>query len=106
MRLVVASVLVAALAFMSVPQKVSAFSLGYIDERSAGASEQPGLLAGIWHGLLAPYSLAVHLFDGDIGMYARNNAGWFYDLGFLIGVSGCLPFGWLAAIIALFVTFA
>ena len=36
----------------------------------------------------------------DVVMYAVPNTGWFYDLGFLLGVGGSLPIGWAAAIIS------
>jgi hypothetical protein len=62
-------------------------------------AEVPGFFDGIWHGLLAPWTLILRIFM-DIKMYAFPNSGWFYDLGFLIGVVFSLPVGWLAAIIA------
>lgn len=62
-------------------------------------AEVPGFFQGIWHGLLAPWTLVLRIFL-DIKMYAFPNSGWFYDLGFLIGVVFSLPVGWLAAIIA------
>lgn len=34
-------------------------------------------------------------------MYAYANTGYFYDLGFLIGIVFSIPIGWIAAIIAL-----
>ena len=66
----------------------------------ATSYNQPGFFAGIWHGLLAPYTLIIRIFL-DIQMYAVPNSGWLYDCGFLIGVAGALPIGWLAAIIQL-----
>lgn len=68
----------------------------------ATPGEQPGFLMGVWHGLLAPWTLLVRLFT-DIAMYAQPNTGWFYDFGFLLGVSISLPVGWIAAIIAVIV---
>lgn len=59
-----------------------------------------GFFSGIWHGLLAPYSLIVRWFI-DIQIYATPNTGWFYDLGFLIGIAGSLPIGWAAAILSI-----
>lgn len=59
-----------------------------------------GFFSGIWHGLLSPYSLVARWFMDDVVMYAIPNTGWFYDASFLIGVSGSLPVGWLAAIIS------
>jgi len=64
--------------------------------------DPPGFFMGIWHGLLAPWSLIARLFF-DIKMYAFPNAGWFYDFGFLIGVVFSIPLGWAAALIAVVV---
>ena len=66
------------------------------------AYDAPGFFQGIWHGLLAPWTLILRLFM-DIKMYAVPNSGWFYDFGFLIGVVFSIPIGWLAAIIAIVV---
>lgn len=60
----------------------------------------PGFFSGIWHGLLAPWSLIARLFMDDVVMYAVPNTGWFYDTGFLIGVAGSIPIGWAAAILS------
>jgi hypothetical protein len=66
-----------------------------------GASpDTPGLLDGIWHGMVAPYGLLLGLFT-NIGIYAHPNAGWIYDAGFLLGIVGSLPIGWILAIISL-----
>jgi len=65
----------------------------------------PGFFMGLWHGLLAPWTLILRWFM-DIRMYAVPNSGWFYDLGFLIGVALSLPIGWICAIIAVISFFA
>ena len=65
-----------------------------------GAYELPGFFLGLWHGLLAPWTLILRLFL-DFKMYAVPNIGWFYDLGFLIGIVFSIPVGWMTAIIAL-----
>lgn len=62
--------------------------------------ESTGVLRG--HGLLAPWTLILRLFLA-IKMYAEPNTGWFYDLGFLIGIVFSIPVGWIAAIIAVIV---
>ncbi|MEN9390678.1 MAG: hypothetical protein RLZZ283_778 [Candidatus Parcubacteria bacterium] len=59
-----------------------------------------GFWSGIWHGLLAPWSLIARWFIDGVEMYALYNTGWFYDFGFLIGVGGSFPVGWIAAIIS------
>ncbi len=60
----------------------------------------PAFFSGIWHGLLAPWSLIARLFMDDVAMYAVPNTGWFYDAGFLIGIVGSIPIGWAAAILS------
>ncbi len=44
-----------------------------------------GFLRGILHGLVFPIALIGKLFGVDTGLYALNNSGFFYWLGFLIG---------------------
>jgi hypothetical protein len=57
-----------------------------IDECLTG--ETHGFFWGLWHGFIAPISLVISLFDKDIAMFAVNNDGFFYGLGFLIGSGG------------------
>jgi hypothetical protein len=73
---------------------------GFVGPESILSYDPPGFFVGIWHGLLAPYTLVIRIFL-DIRMYAIPNSGWLYDCGFLIGVAGSLPIGWLAALIQL-----
>lgn len=47
-----------------------------------------GFFWGIWHGIIAPISLVISLFDEEVVMFAVNNSGFFYGLGFLIGSGG------------------
>ncbi len=47
-----------------------------------------GLLAGIWHGWIAPVSLILGVFDKSIRIYEPNNVGWLYDFGFYIAIIG------------------
>ena len=56
------------------------------------AYDPPGFFYGVWHGLLAPWTLILRLFF-DIKMYAFPNTGWFYDFGFLNGVGRVRQFG-------------
>lgn len=84
-----------------------AFSLEFVDQSNYSSYEEAGFFSGIWHGLIAPYSLLVRglspfSYTFDVGMYAYSNTGWFYDFGFLVGLLGSLPIGWLAALIAFF----
>lgn len=47
-----------------------------------------GFFWGVLHGLIAPISLLVSFFDKETVMYAQNNSGSWYGLGFLIGSGG------------------
>lgn len=47
-----------------------------------------GFLMGLIQGFIAPITFIVSLFDKDVAIYAVNNSGWLYDLGFLLGIGG------------------
>jgi hypothetical protein len=55
--------------------------------KQAGA-EPAGFWAGYWHGLTAPVVLVVSLFKPGVRIYETHNNGAWYDLGFVIGLSG------------------
>lgn len=57
-----------------------------------------GLLPGIWHGIIAPVTLALSFFNEDIQMYEVHNNGGQYNLGFFLGIMILL--GVVSAIIA------
>jgi hypothetical protein len=44
-----------------------------------------GFLGGVWHGIIAPFSFIISLFDKDVAMYAVNNNGNWYNFGFVLG---------------------
>lgn len=50
--------------------------------------KQYGFLYGLLHGFITPISFIVSLFDDNVAIYAVNNKGWWYDLGFLLGSGG------------------
>lgn len=52
-----------------------------------------GFFGGLWHGFIAPFDFIGMLFDKDIAMYAQNNNGGLYALGFLLGSGGWGFFG-------------
>ena len=52
-----------------------------------------GFLGGLWHGFIAPFDFIGMLFNKDITMYAQNNIGGLYALGFLLGSGGWGFFG-------------
>lgn len=47
-----------------------------------------GFWGGLWHGFIAPFDLIGMIFRDDVTMYAQNNNGVWYALGFLIGSGG------------------
>lgn len=49
---------------------------------------QYGFFSGLLHGFITPVSFFVSLFDDNVAIYAVNNSGGFYDLGFLLGSGG------------------
>ena len=50
----------------------------------SGAAPLPGLLLGLLHGYISLFSLIASLFF-EVRVYEFPNAGFFYDLGFVIG---------------------
>jgi len=72
----------------------------FAGDSSALTDGTPGFLIGIWHGIIAPYTLVVRFFL-DIQMYAVPNTGLGYDAGFLLGIIGAIPLGWLATLISI-----
>jgi hypothetical protein len=47
-----------------------------------------GFFSGILHGFLFPFALIGKLFSADCGLYAENNTGFFYWIGFILGIGG------------------
>ena len=94
--IVLIAVLLGVLGIAVTPNMAGAF----VQKYSYSEYDPPGIFSGVWHGLLAPYSLIARWFIDEGAMYAVPNTGWFYDLGFLIGMGGSIPIGWIAAIIS------
>jgi len=51
-------------------------------------TRKAGLFSGILHGFVFFFALIGKLFGADIGLYAEHNNGFFYRLGFIIGLGG------------------
>ena len=73
---------------------------GFVGARPPSVASTPGFFVGVWDGLVAPWTLLLRAFI-DIRMYAVPNSGWWYDAGFLLGMMGSMPLGWIAALIAI-----
>ncbi|MEI6049499.1 MAG: hypothetical protein WCS03_11420 [Bacteroidota bacterium] len=52
-----------------------------------------GFFGGLWHGFIAPFDFIGMLFNKEITIYAQNNNGGLYALGFLLGSGGWGFFG-------------
>ena len=50
--------------------------------------KQFGFLFGLLHGFITPVSFVGSLLNDNVAIYAVNNTGGWYDLGFLLGSSG------------------
>ena len=44
-----------------------------------------GFFAGIWHGLILPFSVLGFLFTSDVYIMGEPNTGLFYYVGFFVG---------------------
>lgn len=49
-------------------------------------SDEYGFFSGIIHGMVIVFALIGKLFGADVGIYAEHNTGFFYWLGFIIGI--------------------
>lgn len=47
-----------------------------------------GFWGGLWHGIIAPFDFIGMLIWDDVALYAPNNNGPLYALGFLMGSGG------------------
>jgi hypothetical protein len=45
-----------------------------------------GFWNGLWHGMIAGFTFIGSLFNHDIAIYAVNNNGAWYNLGFVLGI--------------------
>lgn len=46
---------------------------------------QYGFWAGLWHGIIMPFSFIGSLIWDDVAVYAVNNNGGWYAFGFVLG---------------------
>ena len=57
------------------------------DSVFAGSDGGAGFFTGLFHGLIAPFTLIASFLTDAIRMYEVANAGPLYDMGFLFGVA-------------------
>ena len=77
---------IAALVLMSL-------ALGFGYDRAApgtyGPERAAGFFVGMMHGALMPAALPTLVFGKDLPIYARNNVGRGYNIGFILGLNAC-----------------
>jgi hypothetical protein len=61
---------------------------GVESDKSCFTGKEYGFLSGLIHGFITPVSFIASLFKADVAIYAVNNSGGWYDLGFLLGSGG------------------
>jgi hypothetical protein len=52
------------------------------------ADKPAGFWRGLWHGIIAVIAFIVSWFKPSVSIYEVHNNGFWYNLGFLIGISG------------------
>lgn len=52
-----------------------------------------GFWWGLWHGIIAPISFIVSLFNRSVNMYEAHNNGAWYNFGYILGLSVILGGG-------------
>ena len=64
---------------------------GCATQPEPNAYDPPGFFSALFHGLFCPVALFGSMF-ADVRIYAFPNSGWWYDLGFMIGLVPWLMF--------------
>ena len=72
---------------------VMSLALGFGYDRAAPgtyvAEREAGFFTGMMHGALMPAALPTLVFGKDLPIYARNNVGRGYNIGFILGLNAC-----------------
>lgn len=64
----------------------------WMASRSYKPDQVAGFCTGILHGMLMPAALPGLLLGQDLPIYAPNNTGRTYNIGYAMGVNGCGTF--------------
>jgi hypothetical protein len=59
----------------------------------AAGGTPAGFWLGLWHGLIAPITFLISLFNPRVNLYEVHNNGNWYDFGFILGLSVALGGG-------------
>jgi len=80
-------------AFKIVVLTVMAVALGLVQGWACSSTYKPdhvaGFRAGILHGMLMPAALPRLLVGQDLPIYAPNNSGRLYNIGYILGINTC-----------------
>ena len=72
---------------------VMAVALGLVQGWACSSTYKPdhvaGFRAGILHGMLMPAALPGLLVGQDLPIYAPNNSGRLYNIGYILGINTC-----------------
>lgn len=53
---------------------------------AAHSGDVAGFWFGLWHGVIAPVTFVVSLFNDQVGIYEVHNSGTLYNLGYVLGL--------------------
>ncbi len=62
---------------------------GWESSRHYKTAQPAGFHRGVWHGILMPTALPGLLLGNDLPIYAPNNSGRPYNIGFIMGINFC-----------------
>src|SRR5512145_2758714 len=65
------------------------FILHHIAANAHNADKPAGFGTGVFHGALMPLAFPNLLVGDDVSIYANENDGRLYKLGYTLGVNGC-----------------
>jgi hypothetical protein len=70
-----------------------ALALGFVQDRASSRCYKPDRIAGfhmgLLHGMLMPAALPGLLMGNDLPIYAPNNSGRAYNIGYIFGINTC-----------------
>jgi hypothetical protein len=66
---------------------LAACAPGVNDAAGAGGQELAGFWLGLWHGVIAPVTFVISLFNDHVNLYEVHNNGNWYNFGFVFGLS-------------------
>jgi hypothetical protein len=69
------------------------FAIGWMMNRAETAlakrAEPAGFVRGVVQGILMPITMPNHFVGNDVAIYAANNTGRTYKMGYTLGVNSC-----------------